>query len=283
MAIHRNAIWKERFRCSWEKQLHNGGGSRHFRYVPAVLFTFILSALALVAQPGEPDLIPSEPDTTALHTDSLSAADSLALADTVQPELRVGAFGGPLFTTATVANIPVNPMTRTGLHAGIRAEMEFGYPIYFLVEFEYAQKGIRSTYVLTSGTMIEEEFFFNYLDVPILYRVGIPITSRFSLSGGFGGHVSLLLSRKHVLRIGEVDSTISIERGLENFDFGIEGRIGGEFALAPKWGLTADLRYLHGLQNILILEPTRRDERSWKSRSLFFSAGIMYQLQRSIR
>lgn len=227
----------------------------------------------------------SGPDTpfTLIAGDSLSLADSLALADTVQPELRVGLFGGPISTTAAVKELPLEPQRRTGLHAGVRAEMEFGYPIYFLVEFEYAQKGIRSSYTLPSGPIVEEDFLLDYLDVPIMYRVGIPVAERFSLSAGFGAHVSFLLSRNRILRIADLDSASSIDRGLEKFDFGLEGRVGGEFRFSPKWGLTADFRYLHGLQNILILEPNRTDNRSWKSRSLFFSAGVMYRLQRSIR
>lgn len=259
----------------------NPGRMRDFPLFFLVLF--LSSFLSLAAQTPEPDTPPADTSFAPIAGDSLSLADSLALADTVQPELRVGVFGGLVSTTAAVKELPLEPQRRTGLHAGVRAEMEFGYPIYFLVEFEYAQKGIRSSYTLPSGPVVEEDFLLDYLDVPIMYRVGIPVAERLFLSAGFGAHVSFLLSRNRILRIADLDSSSNIDRGLEKFDFGLEGRLGGEFRLSPKWGFTADFRYLHGLQNILILEPNRTDNRSWKSRSLFFSAGVMFRLQRSIR
>ncbi len=259
-----------------------GPGRMNFSLSFFLLF-LLSSFLPLAAQPSGPDTPPADTTFAPVAGDSLSLADSLALADTVQPELRVGLFGGLISTTAAVKELPLEPQRRTGMHAGVRAEMEFGYPIYFLVEFEYAQKGIRSSYTLPSGPVVEEDFLLDYLDVPIMYRVGIPVAERFSLSAGFGAHVSFLLSRNRILRIADLDSSSSIDRGLEKFDFGLEGRVGGELRFSPEWGLTADFRYLHGLQNILILEPNRTDNRSWKSRSLFFSAGVMYRLQRSIR
>lgn len=210
-------------------------------------------------------------------------SQSLIPVDTTQPEVRIGPFGGWNSTNARLENVDLVPQPRTGYHIGLRTEIDFGYPIYFLVEFEYAQKGIRTSYEHSTGVIVHEDFRFNYLDVPLLYRIGLPVAGHVSVSAGFGAHISLILSHDKVTRIGENVAVTQVEKGLEKFDFGLEGRIGGEYSLTRKLSLTADLRYLHGLQNILILHPSQVDTRSWKSRSMFLSLGLMYQLQRPIR
>lgn len=158
---------------------------------------------------------------------------------------------------------------------------------FFLIEFEYARKGINSSFVSDNDVIRKEQFKFDYLDIPILFRVETPILEEIGvedckLSAGFGAHIGLLLSSTRITKIGEQEIEQSLDDGLENFDFGIEGRAGFIYNILPRWDLTADLRYLHGLQNIIILSVDTED-RSWNSRSFFVSAGVSYQLQRSIR
>ncbi|MCB0711191.1 MAG: PorT family protein [Ignavibacteriae bacterium] len=219
----------------------------------------------------------------ANDTISSTATDTLLVADTMQPQLRMGVFSGISFSSAHVEDIPVVPQTKSGFHGGIRTEMEFAYPIYFLFEIEYAQRGINSENVTTGGATFQESFQFNYLNFPILFRLGIPITSSFEVSAGFGAVPSALLTRTQSIRFEDSDTSMNVSEGLEEFDFGLEYRFGLEYHLSSYHSLTFDGRYLHGLQNLLILSPTEQDDRIWKNRSLSFSLGIMYQLQRSVR
>ena len=203
----------------------------------------------------------------------------------MQPQLRVGLFSGASFSSAHVENIPVWPQSngKGGFHGGLRAEMEFAYPVYFLFETEYSQRGVHSENTTPAGTTYQEQFNFSYLNFPILFRVGIPLQQNLELSAGFGAVPSLLLSRTQSIRVYDADTSFNIEKGLEVFDFGLEYRLGVEYHLSPYHSMTLDGRYLHGLQNLLILSPTERDNRLWKNRNLSFSFGVMYLLQHSVR
>jgi len=243
----------------------------------------LASPLELTAQISSPTVDSGRGVDSVMLADSIARADSIRrAADTVQPELRLGVQGGFVTTSASVHDIDLEPENRSGFHAGVRAEMEFVYPVFFLIELEYAQRGLRSSYTTQSGFDVQEEYRFNYLDLPILYRAEIPIAEKHALSLAFGVNLGFVLTRSQVTTIENVDTVRSLDASIENFDYGLEGRIGWTFSATPKVRLYTDLRYLHGLQNILIL-ASLNDDRSWKSRSIFASLGVTYQLQRSIR
>ena len=208
--------------------------------------------------------------------------------DTSQPELRLGLFTGAQVSNAEGQNLnelDIHPESRSGFHVGARIEMEFTHPLFLLLEVEYAQKGIRSSYVSNSGVLREEEFKLNYVDIPLLLVFKFPLVSDFALSTGVGAHMSFESSQVLVTQIA--DQQVRQELGLQGFDFGLEGRAGLIYSVHPQWDITADFRYLHGLQNLLttqgVVLGSKQDELVWKSRSMFVSAGISYELQRSIR
>lgn len=244
-----------------------------------LLIVVFCSGANALAQP--PDITPKFDSVWV--ADSIARLDSIRMAaDTIQPELRLGMQVGGLTTTASLENIDLEPQARTGFQVGIRGEMEFAYPVFFLVELEYAQRGLETSYETRSGIEIQEKYHFNYLGVPIIYRMGVPIAGRHELSFGLGVNLNFLVASSQIIQIGEFDSVNTFVEGIESFDYGIEGRVGWEYPINEKLRVHADFRYLHGLQNILIL-ASLNDDRSWKSRSSYLTVGFTYQLQRSIR
>lgn len=208
--------------------------------------------------------------------------DSLIYVDSSQPRLRVGGFTGPGVSTAMLESLPLEPGLAPSFSIGIRTEMEFTDPLYFLFEMEFTNRRLYSESTPpTAGGVLTQKFSFDYLQFPLLFQVQIPIGSTVKMTTGFGATPSVLLSSSRRLSDGFNDTLLAIEKGLEQFDFSLDIRTGAEFSLTEKTSLTLDLRYLHGMQNLLILAPGD-DPRRWKARSLGVNIGWIYQIQHPI-
>ncbi len=215
--------------------------------------------------------------------DSLVLSDSLLIpVDSAQPEVRVGGTTLAGVSTAHVEALPIDPGLAPLFGIGLRSELEFSTPLFFLFELEFISRRLYSESTFpTSGRRLTQEFFFSYLQFPLLFRLSVPIAERFDLSGSIGAAPAVLLSSSQTLSDGLSDTTLSIDRGLEQFDFSIDTRLGAEYVLTPRSSLVLELRYLLGMQNLLILAPGE-DPRVWKGRALGLTIGWMYQVQRPI-
>jgi hypothetical protein len=277
------------------------GRPLHIRRVRRTLWHLLFCSICIVSLPTvratsggtsfpEPSLSGTRTferlDTSDVRSSPLkdsTESDSLQYVDSTQPEIRIGIHAGLGRSTGSVQHVPLAPMARLDVHGGLRFEFEFAHPLYFRAEFELASRGMKSDEVSASGIRYQRTFDFDYLDVPLLFAVRIPIGLPGDVMVGAGAVPGFLLSSTDRYTFEDRDTSIAIRNGLEQFDFRIEIRGGLEYELSQKAHLTAELRYLHGLQNILILDPQERDERVWRSRDLFVTLGFMYRLQRPIR
>lgn len=245
--------------------------SSHIACVALLLFAAVLCCEA--ALPARSEGVPR------YRTDSL-AADTLIYVDSSQPRFRAGGFIGPSASTALLQDVPLEADLSPGFFVGLRGELEFASPLYFLLEFEFVDRRLYAT-PSHPGTVTKNDFHFYYFQFPILFQFHIPTGRGPRVTTGFGAVPSIVLGRKQVIGNEMRDTTLSLDTGVQNFDFGFELRVGTEWSLTPISSLTVDLRYLLGLQNILIL-ATREDPRVWKARTLGLSLGWVYQLQRPI-
>lgn len=215
-----------------------------------------------------------------LVADTISS-DTLLYVDSSQPRVRAGVYLGPTAATALLRDVPLNPSLAPGFIAGIRSELEFAAPLYFLLEAELTDRRLYSS-PQRSGSVTRWDFHFWYFQFPILFQLNFPFGDGPNFTAGFGAVPSIVLSRKQILGgEGFRDTTLALDTGVQNFDFGFEFRVGTEWSLGSNSALTLDIRYLLGLQNILIL-ATREDPRVWKARTVGLSVGWVYQLQRPI-
>lgn len=216
---------------------------------------------------------------SSVPADTLNA-DSLIFVDSSQPRVRGGFFAGPAASTAHLRWDPLDAELGPGYFGGIRAELEFAHPLYFLLELELFNRGLYTT-PNQGGSITDHDFLTLYLQFPLIFQVHVPIDNGPILTAGVGAVPGIVLSRKQVLRDGTREATIPIDSGLQNFDFGVEFRFGSQWSVGRQGALSVDFRYLLGLQNILIL-ASRDDPRVWQSRTLGLSIGWIYQLQRPI-
>ena len=237
----------------------------------------LLTVLGVVCSP-HPSFATSAP---VVPGDSL-LADTLIYVDSSQPRLRAGGFAGPGLSSAMLKSLPLDPGLAPSYSIGIRSEMEFADPLYFLFEIEYTLRQLFSENTIpTGGGTLTQEFSFSYLQFPLFFQLQLPLTSDTRMTAGFGATPAVLLSSSQRLSNGISDTTLAIERGLEQFDFSLDVRLGAEIPMGEKSALSFDLRYLHGMQNLLILAPGE-DPRRWKARSLGLNFGWIYEIQRPI-
>ena len=215
----------------------------------------------------------------SLRSDTVMV-DSLIIVDSSQPRVRGGFYAGPAASTAHLRWDPLDAELGPGYFGGLRAELEFAHPLYFLLELELFNRGLYTT-PNQGGSITDHDFLALYLQFPLIFQFHIPIDNGPILTAGVGAVPGIVLSRKQVLRDGTREATIPIDSGLQNFDFGVEFRFGSQWSIGRQGAVSVDFRYLLGLQNILIL-ASRDDPRVWQSRTLGLSIGWIYQLQRPI-
>ena len=206
--------------------------------------------------------------------------DTLVYVDSSQPRVRGGFFIGPAGATAHLEQVALEPGYSPGFFGGIRSELEFADPLYFLLEVELFDRRLYST-PTNGGSLTGWDFHFLYLQFPLLFQVQLPLGGGPDLTVAAGAVPGIVLSSKQVYHSATDETTSPLDSGVQNFDFCFEFRAGSQWDIGVRSALSIDLRYLLGLQNILIL-ATREDPRVWKARSFGLSVGWLYQLQRPI-
>ncbi len=208
--------------------------------------------------------------------------DSVPLPDTVKPRLRLGAVGRFHYTNASVAAIPIDPVATPDFGLGLRLEMEFLDPLYFFLELSWVGRNQRAWDLTSPSTPIEYEFNLSYLHFPLLFELQIPLSENLTATGAFGPAPSILLSRSQRISGPEFDTVLSIESGLNIFDFGLESRLGFEVGIDEKTSVAIGMTALFGQQNLLILSEGS-DPRRWFTRSWGLTIGVNQLLQKAVR
>jgi hypothetical protein len=155
---------------------------------------------------------------------------------------------------------------RQGLAVGGQIEFGASSPISLQVEPMYVQKGARFDVigVTTRGD-------FDYLEIPILIKAKLgPQAAHLYTFAGPSIGINLNAEGKFGSATGnfEDEAASTVFSG----DIGI----GGEFQLADRIMLSADIRYSHGFTSAL--DDAVGDIDDWKSRDIRLMAGLSFNL-----
>jgi hypothetical protein len=170
---------------------------------------------------------------------------------------------------------------RLGLLAGGVLELRFNDNLALQPEINFIQKGFKTELaVFDTVPDTEVRFILNYLEIPVLLKVGKSFGSaRFDVLAGpsFGYAINGKTRTKFNLDGDESDIGQSVdfeEAGLKRFDMSVQVGAAFTFGLGEKTDLFIDGRYLLGLTN---LNDTGDDSEA-RNRGIAFSAGLLFPL-----
>jgi hypothetical protein len=172
------------------------------------------------------------------------------------------------FTLTSAGPIPFAFQNLRSPVGGIFFSLGFG-PLAIQPEVLYVRMGGRD---VIDGSGLE--FWFDYIQVPVLLKLNIiplgPI-SPFICAGGYGSY--LFRARGVTLVDGVVvGDPADLGDNYEKYDYGVIGGGGLKFKL-PGISISIEGRYNYGLRNIWI-PVSPEDDLSWKNRSMMALVSI---------
>lgn len=166
-----------------------------------------------------------------------------------------------------------NPGFRNGLLVGAVAEIRLNKVIAFQGELNFAQKGFQ--YKESSfGDLYQELLLMNYLEIPVLFKVGGGGKVRFDGIAGFSIGYALNGTYTEKYNGEKYSEDINFDDyGFNRGDFSLQ--LGGalSFKLGERTSLFADARYVQGLVDITTNEFLDSTE---LNTSLEFTAGALF-------
>ena len=179
--------------------------------------------------------------------------------------LGIGPKGGMNFGDAAVDSHDETE-SRQGLAVGGQIEFGAASTISLQVEPMYVQKGARFD-VLGATTRGD----FDYLEIPVLIKAKLgPANAHLYTFAGPSIGINLNTEGS----IGDLEGNFEDEAASTVFSGDIG--IGGEFQLADRIMLSADIRYSHGFTSAL--DESVGDIDDWYSRDIRLMAGLSFNL-----
>ena len=132
---------------------------------------------------------------------------------------------------------------KMGFQGGIGIEIDLTYRTLFEVDVLFFQKGSR-----TGSSTEEERHVLNTMSIPVLLRSKLFHGNSPYLVGGieFAGILSNMLVQKQ-------KDPVDLEGNLKGLDFGVVFGGGFEMEVKEKLFLFIEMRYHHGLKNLLVI------------------------------
>lgn len=187
-----------------------------------------------------------------------------------QRPMRVGIIGG--YNMASFWGDDADDFdSRSGFDIGGLVQIPMGDMITVQPEVHYTQKGAEAELDFGAGST-DVEFAVNYIQVPVLFKAGLPLAEGFDFDFQFGPSLGFNMGCEVSNEDDEVDCE---DAGFEvkGFDYGIIA--GGSFAWAAGAGdLLVDVRYDLGLTSIIDEE----DADDVKNSNLQFLIGYAFPL-----
>ncbi len=203
-----------------------------------------------------------------LRSMRLSTIALAALALTTTPLAAQNVFG--LHAGASIATFggadAGSPGSRTGLNVGASLTMPVSSTLGFQIGASYAQKGATD-----SSGGIDATLALDYIEVPLLLRIGIPSTG--SLSAHLLAGPAVSFEAKCTAKGSSGGVNVSVDCGqlaaaIRTVDVGAMGGVGLDIGAAGKTSVSIDVLYNFGLTSIV------GNGVDTKNRALTIQAGV---------
>jgi opacity protein-like surface antigen len=223
-----------------------------------------------------------------IYTILIIAMIGLSVQNYAQTKISLGARAGLAFSNMSFSpdvSSQITKSSRTGFEFGAVAEFGFGKMFALQVEPMYATGGCK-----LSGPLFNNGYYsingkstykLAYLEIPILFKVKIPVTGQVMPYAFAGPNIGINLSAKET---DEPDGYASQENDQKDYvssvNFALDFGAGASFALNKATSLMLDVRYSLGLSNILSDKGKQSlgSDQSIKTNGLKIIAGVLFAL-----
>ena len=207
------------------------------------------------------------PTTRAVWAAGLVAA--LAFPVTASAQVSFGVTGGLSLASLTGDDVEGDLESRNGFNAGAFLELPLADIIWLVPGLYYVQKGA------TSDGLVEE-IAIDYLELPLLLRVGVserdPVGVNLFLGPTFALQLKCDFEAQNITAECE-DATASDFDITKNFDFGLAVGGGLSFALSPEIALLANAFWDLGLMSI----DDSSAEQDIKNEAILLNVGFAFR------
>jgi hypothetical protein len=163
-------------------------------------------------------------------------------------------------------SIGVNPGSRFGVLFGGSFSYDISRFFTFGIDADYAMKGkkLTSTVFNVKQTQI---FKFNYLELPVMFKVNIPNDGAFKPNLFFGPSVSLLVSAEDYFRLeyngSSRDTSVSLTGVVNSTEYGVVFGIGG-YEITDEGNISLEARCSLGLSSTDNSKPVSAIIKNWQ-------------------
>ena len=201
---------------------------------------------------------------------------------TVHAQTKWGIKAGGAFASQSSNGLGMHTY-RSGIGIGIFFNSEISSSlISFQPEVLYINKGSNLVYSL-GDIDINSTFLFHYIEIPLLTKLQFPVNAALTPHIFAGPAVSYLFGnverRTEYTKTANGIDTSQVNLGVndytEKFDYGVSVGGGVDFKLLSQ-NLTLDLRYTHGLRNIIKQFESSQTNPSAKNRAWMVMLGVAF-------
>ena len=176
-------------------------------------------------------------------------------------------------------NKPLEVASYNGIQVSMVNNFRIGGIFSIQPELVFSQKGYR----YKEDAPEYNTFVSNYLELPVMMEVGIPLGNSVQLFADLGPNVSYLLSARekvfdlHTNQFSTQEVDFSLRDELERLDFGVN--LGGGFSFRFRRSkITFDARYNIGFNDIMEVDSPQAAFELAKNRVTNFAIGYSYIL-----
>jgi len=188
---------------------------------------------------------------------------------------QVGAEGG-VSLSSFVGDDANDPKNRTGGYGGLTFILQ---PNKSAVGFQtgamYVQKGANADDDGIAGAIK-----LDYVEVPVLFRLGVPLSAGFSPTVLVGGSLAWRVRCRVAARVGNIDASTNCDEanglggglGIKRFDGGLSGGVEFPITSGGRYIFVPSVRYTRGLTNLSDANGT-----DVKNSSILIGLGIRFR------
>ncbi len=184
---------------------------------------------------------------------------------------------GPGFSTLSYDGTSTNKDNRSGLFLGAEFEAPLAHVVSIQTGVDYSQKGMKQTSTVL-GTSFDNTIALNYLEIPLLLKLSMPLSDAFIITAAAGPYVGYALSRSASTTVTNGSAAAGAEQDVSStyskWDYGARFAAGFEIPVMSSMAFLLGAEYDLGVKDI----ATPVNQSAIRTRNLAADVGISLRM-----